>query len=300
MRRLDPVIPAILLIGSIMMMTGCKKVPSETEIPAESALAIDGEYEGVILNQRIPLVADRGRIYAKSGKQVVVRNIKQLTPVTYSCEAALVLYGSFDRFIPARLTVSSSDRLILEIPPTGVFKGGSEIYYKVVNGTSSFPSASEQLAISDISVTLDPSEKLIPGMPETVNVAPGSKASLKRSHTVEHQVTLMFDSSVEGSMRVESGVLLSPLYKLSSEVKVKLEKQLGRTFKDSETFEQVVDVDGNVHRTYRLTWIDRVRTGRVKYTMNGEVSEVPFVFSEMAELSVEELDTRMPVAPTTT
>jgi hypothetical protein len=117
---------------------------------------------------------------------------------------------------------------------------------------------------------------------EIVTVPRGVKRTIKKSRTIMRTVETA-ETSRTGR---DAGINIAPLVaKIQSEI----EKKLGRTFQESETIEQTVDLDGNVHQRFQLTWYDRFRTGEISYQESGIVKNVRFLFREGTELDITEV-----------
>jgi hypothetical protein len=66
--------------------------------------------------------------------------------------------------------------------------------------------------------------------------------------------------------------------KVKSDIKSKVEQNLGRTFKEKEIFTQTVTLDGGKKgHTWKLTWFDKVKTGIARYsTEDGKTYDIPY------------------------
>lgn len=134
--------------------------------------------------------------------------------------------------------------------------------------------------ISSVKVEIDPEVKMVEASTEIIKVVPGVTTNIKRSRTLEHKV--IFSSNDERGNSISSKNEF-----LDIEVKNNIESLLGREFRQTETIEQEVRLDGNVNRQYKLIWYDKIRTGVVEYQQQSEVIRVRFQFKEWAELRVE-------------
>lgn len=84
-------------------------------------------------------------------------------------------------------------------------------------------------------------------------------------------------SSIEGGAKVDFAFL-------AGEIRGKLEKSLNRTFKQTDTVEQAIEIDGNELPKVKLIWVERIRIGSASVEVNGTVKKLPFEFREQIEL----------------
>jgi hypothetical protein len=117
---------------------------------------------------------------------------------------------------------------------------------------------------------------------EVITVPRGVKRTVKKSRTIAR--TVETDTTTKTGSDV--GVIIGLL---TAKVQSEIEKKLGRTFQESETVEQTVELDGNIHQRFQLTWYDRFRTGEISYQENGIVKNARFRFREGTELDVIEV-----------
>jgi hypothetical protein len=114
---------------------------------------------------------------------------------------------------------------------------------------------------------------------EHLQTVPGVKAQFKRSRTIEHEITINKTATLEGTVKVNLGVL-------SNELRGKLETVLGKSLKHAETREQMIEVDGNVVQRVQLVWVDQIRKGVAKVKVGGIVQTLPFEFQEGTNLKI--------------
>lgn len=112
---------------------------------------------------------------------------------------------------------------------------------------------------------------------EIVETLPGTKRTVKRSRTIEHALTLTDSKALEIDGSVN-------LVVISGAIRKKLETSLSQTFKQSETVEQSIEIDGRERPAVRLAWVEKYRTGIAKMTINGVEKKIPFEFRENIEL----------------
>jgi hypothetical protein len=117
---------------------------------------------------------------------------------------------------------------------------------------------------------------------EVITVPRGVKRTVKKSRTITRTLEAATTTKAGG----EAGVNIGPL---TAKIQGEIEKKLGRTFQESEAVEQTVEIDGNTHQRFQLTWYDRMRTGEISYRENGTLKNAKFLFREGTELEVSEL-----------
>lgn len=115
---------------------------------------------------------------------------------------------------------------------------------------------------------------------EEVSVPPGVMITVKRSRTIEHRVDVNWRASGGGS--IDAGFKLI----LSASIRGEIEKEQGRAYRESETIEYEVALNGENSTRYKLNWKDVWRKGVAEYKDGGVTHVVPFRFREWAELEV--------------
>lgn len=141
------------------------------------------------------------------------------------------------------------------------------------------PQQTKSSEIDNLRVALDPETKHVEGYSETVTLPAGVVVKTKKSRTIEHSIMLSDDSILEGSIRAN-------LLLISAAVRKNVEEKVGRNFKQSETAEQEILLDGNIHQKYTLTWLDKIRSGVVVFSIDGNTKKLPFEFREWSELKI--------------
>ena len=128
-------------------------------------------------------------------------------------------------------------------------------------------------------VTLDDerSEKEIAS--EVVTTPAGVKRMVKRTRTIEHSVSQTTSKSVELAGELNFGVV-------SAGIRGKVERSLNKTFRQSESIEQSVEIDGSVLPRAKIIWVERAVSGKASVVSNGEKIDIPFTLSETLELRV--------------
>jgi hypothetical protein len=115
---------------------------------------------------------------------------------------------------------------------------------------------------------------------ELVETLPGIKRTIKRSRTIEHTVSVTETTGLDASVKAGIGVI-------SGEIKGRVEKALGQSFRQSETVEQVIEIDGNKLPEVTLQWVEKYRKGVASIKVNGVDKKVPFEFRENIELRIK-------------
>jgi hypothetical protein len=117
---------------------------------------------------------------------------------------------------------------------------------------------------------------------EVITVPRGVKRTVRKSRTI----TRTLETTTTAKTGAKVGVNIGPL---TAKIQGEIETRLGRTFQESEAVEQTVEIDGNTHQRFQLTWYDRFRTGEISYRENGTLKNARFLFREGTELEVSEL-----------
>lgn len=115
---------------------------------------------------------------------------------------------------------------------------------------------------------------------ETVFVPPGVKITVKRSRTVEHTVDVSWGDLKGGSLDLG----LKDIFGIS--IKGEIEKKRGRSYKESETIEYEVELNGEKVSQYNLVWTDIWCKGFIELTINNTTQMLPFRFRDSSELEV--------------
>jgi len=115
---------------------------------------------------------------------------------------------------------------------------------------------------------------------EEVLVPVGVTIKVKRSRTIEHTVDVNWHSTRGGNIDIGLKQLIS------ASIHSELEQTHGRTYKQSETIEYEVELNGERYNQYKLAWTDIWRKGVVEFQQNNTTQVFPFRFREQTELEV--------------
>jgi hypothetical protein len=131
-----------------------------------------------------------------------------------------------------------------------------------------------------IDVRFEPEHEKIQATIEDVNVPNGVTITVKRSRTVEH--TLEIEQSALQARQVKIGFEKI----LGVSIRDKITKKSGKSYRESETIEYEVILNGEKNEHYRLIWIDIWQNGVAEFCENNEIHTVPFRFRKQTELHV--------------
>ncbi len=129
-------------------------------------------------------------------------------------------------------------------------------------------------------VTLNSQEERLQAATEIVHVPVGVSVTVKRGRTIEHNVEINWRTAVSG--QVEAG--LKQLVNVS--IVGELERTRGRVYKESETIEYEVALQGTQSGQYKLVWTDVWLHGVTELEEDGRTQYIPFRFRERTELVV--------------
>ena len=115
---------------------------------------------------------------------------------------------------------------------------------------------------------------------ETIFVPTGVKITVKRSRTVEHTVDVSWSDLKGGSLDLG----LKDVFGIS--IKSEIEKKRGRSYKESETIEYEVELNGDKVSQYNLVWADIWCKGFIEFTVNNTTQMLRFRFRDSSELEV--------------
>lgn len=113
---------------------------------------------------------------------------------------------------------------------------------------------------------------------ETLIVPHGVKVRVKRSRTVEHTIDVEWLRAHSLEVGVKNMIHASIL----SEI----QKARRKAYKDSETIEYEVELDGEQSNQYLLIWLDIWCKGFIEITLDGTTQFSPFRFREGSELCI--------------
>jgi hypothetical protein len=131
-----------------------------------------------------------------------------------------------------------------------------------------------------VTVTISAERRIVPGPAEKVHVPPGARISIKRSRTVDRSVTLQTSTTAETTFSV------TELDVFTKSVRKAVEEKSGSTYRESETIEHEVQLDGSRSDQYTLVWVDTYCDGKVAFVRGDRTETIPFAFREQTELQV--------------
>jgi hypothetical protein len=287
---------AWLLALCALAVSACQSnvpLPADGDVPPTAATPIDGDWIGYSTPfENAHLRLDRGRLivadeYVTSVLRfppgaVIARNFRQTGPVSFECEWAVPphLGGSDWQFVPAPVQISTSRSLLIRVPTqTGGARSGYEYDGDKVliraTGTQNAPHSGDGTP----KVTLDKAVKREELQSEWAEIPPGGIFRSKRSRTIEHEVVLELDTALHGELSVDK------LEFIKASIKGQLETKLGQTFKQTETVEKEISLDGNRAHKYKITWYGRFVTGHSKVGFDNANYVLPFKFLQEEEFS---------------
>jgi len=131
-----------------------------------------------------------------------------------------------------------------------------------------------------VTVTINAERRIVPGPAERVHVPAGARISIKRSRTIDRSVSLHTSTTNETTMSV------TELDVFTKSVRKAVEENSGSTYRESETIEHEVQLDGTNRGEYTLMWVDTYCDGRVTFLRGDRTETIPFAFREQTELQV--------------
>ena len=137
-----------------------------------------------------------------------------------------------------------------------------------------------KVPVHDVVVNLDKDSVDVVVSSEIVRTLPGTKRTVRRTRLVEHAVSVTDSNTIAGIGKVTLGVV-------STQISGELEHQLNRSFKQSESVEQAIEIDGTLSPAVRLVWVERRQKGRATAKLNGTDVIIPFEFTLDVELRAE-------------
>jgi hypothetical protein len=115
---------------------------------------------------------------------------------------------------------------------------------------------------------------------EIVTTPRGAKRTVKRIRSFEHVVTIGSTTGVDSSLKADLSII-------SAEIRGKLEASNTQAFKESETIEQTVEIDGNLLARVALVWVERRQLGSATISVNGAPLNLTFQFGVELELRLQ-------------
>jgi hypothetical protein len=131
-----------------------------------------------------------------------------------------------------------------------------------------------------VRVMISAERRIVPGPAEKVRVPQGAKISIKRARTVDRSVSLHTSTTSETTFSV------TELDVFTKSVRKAVEEKSGSTYRESETIEHEVQLDGSQRDEYTLVWVDTYCDGKVDYVRGDRTETIPFAFREQTELQV--------------
>lgn len=118
---------------------------------------------------------------------------------------------------------------------------------------------------------------------EEVNVPDGVKVTVKRSRTIARAVNIQWGAI--GGMDASVGIKNI----VDTSVRWEMKKIKGEDFKETETIEYEIELNGEKSNRYKLIWIDTWRKGSVELreeSIESQTHFIPFEIREKSELHV--------------
>lgn len=118
---------------------------------------------------------------------------------------------------------------------------------------------------------------------EEVNVPYGVKVKVKRSRTITRTIHIQWETL--------DGLGLSTGIKdiVNASIKGEIKQIKGEEYRENETVEYEVELNGEKSNRYKLTWIDTWRKGSVELQEESKTYFLPFEVREKTELNVSEI-----------
>jgi hypothetical protein len=132
----------------------------------------------------------------------------------------------------------------------------------------------------NITVYMESELEKVRAATERVQVPRGVTAKVRRSRTIEHSVSLK-DTESEGT---SSTVVYTEF--LRQTVKKEVEREHDRSYKESETLEYEVELDGSKGTHYVLVWVDSFCKGTIEFSHADRIDRIPFRFRTQTDLQV--------------
>jgi hypothetical protein len=283
-------LPLLILLLSPFSCTPPKPI-KKAEIPESAALPIDGLWESYPDKERVQI--EKGRMFFPEhvivdntvkyeAETAVAKNIRQTGPKSYVCEW-LLPRGIAAVTSPITFDAPSNTSLVFHIPALPVYQhtipAQDLIYYRLKGGGPS-PASGESAETQRVKVRLDNEVKRVEASSELIEIPPGVVIEIKRSRTIEHTVNLEAKGLVEVKVDADFYVFLR------GSIRTQIEATLGKSFKQSETLEHKITLDGNKARQYKLIWYDKIRSGAAEFEVDEKPASVPFTFREWEDLDV--------------
>lgn len=151
---------------------------------------------------------------------------------------------------------------------------------KLEEGSPPDKSYLKSIEHDQIRVHLESGAERITAVTEEVHVPLGVKIIVKRSRTIEHSVEV--DWSITGEGRLDIGIKQI----LSGSIRSEITKKQGQSYKESETMEYEIELNGKTSNRFKLVWTDIWRKGTAQFSYKGMTNFAPFRFKEHTELEV--------------
>lgn len=141
------------------------------------------------------------------------------------------------------------------------------------------PTVPKPAGTNILNVTLDKKIKEVEAAHEDLTTSYGVKRKFKKTRTVECTLSQTDTFGGGAGGKVDFGVV-------SVDLRGRVEKDLGRTVKASESVEEEIELDGDKVQKVRLVWCDQYRTGTAEVSVNGKTQKVEFEFRIGTKLQV--------------
>lgn len=138
-----------------------------------------------------------------------------------------------------------------------------------------------ELINNGISVNLLPEEYKSVARTEKIQVPDGIIFTLTRAYTIEHTIQIDWDDSNEAALELGIKNLFY------SSIRRKIEKKEGNTYKQSETIEYQIQIDGKKNTNYQIVWIDIWLRGNIQSNV---APTLPFQYRKETQFEIHPLN----------
>lgn len=228
----------------------------QSKLDIELARAIFNDKPGLIIRYRFPIL----NVYSTYKLPETAKSIvdEAITPCVNK------MGGSLPDISPEKIIEKNNPIKQFEKP---------EKNKSANNGTQTQTSSTPQVHI------LNQKER-IQVKTEEVHVPPGVIIKITRSRTIERVVEVNWKAT--GSAELGAGI--KDL--ISASIVGEIEHMQGHSFKQSETLEYEVELNGDKSNCYKLSWVDIWQAGAIEYPLDNKTKVIPFRFNETSELKV--------------
>lgn len=286
---------SLSLVSILVGLSACYQptvLPNEDDIPEDEVLSIDGDWNGFTLPYKgIKLRLDHGRLYLSepfsftirstdihlSEGAVIAHNFRQSGPKEFECDFALLetfVKNGAMQYVPVTAKITNSRSLTFYIPndsgSEGPYSGRGEQVFLRSDDPGFQYVASIDPGDSEIQAVVNPQEVREEVASEIIEIPTGAVFRIKRARSIDHTVDLQLDTAIHGELS------LDVLSWLRASVQGQVERTVGHGFKESETIEHEITLDGNKGRRYKLTWHGNFLVGTAKLKQNSIEESIPF------------------------